>query len=346
MKVLNLMLSACSGGLESVAYQYARVLAEAGCESVMIVSRRSHYVPPDGVRIHRLAGSSLVNPANALGILRILRKERPDVVLGHGGRGVSFCTLPFIRRIAPKGIRYVGVLHGENARRFRRMDRVLAVSETLRGETIAKYGIPADRIVACPNAVAVPPETALVPLPVLRDGIAPTIGFLGRFDVCKGLDVLIDACAELRRRGFAFRLEIGGDGPERRDLVRRVERVGISTVTHWAGWVDDRDAFFGGIDILAMPSREEAVGLVALEAMAHGRAVVVSDCPGPKAIVEPAAAGVVVPRESPSALADALGRCLADRGRLVMMGGRGRACVKAKYSETILAERILKAISP
>ena len=338
MRVLNVMLGAGAGGLEAVAFQYARVLASAGCESAMAVNSRTPYAAADGVTLFRVPGASLANPFNHLAVACAVRRFRPDVVLGHGSRGADFCKSPLVRVAAPRGCRFVGVLHGENAKHFRGLDRIIAVSEKLREETIAKYGFPSDHVVAVPNAVPVP-DTAE---DARREIRTPVIGFLGRFDPCKGLDVLLEACALLRRRGVGFRLDVGGDGAQREEMRALAERLGVADSIRWLGWVSDKRTFFGGIDVFAMPSREEAVGLSMLEAMAHQRAVVLSDCPGPVGIA--GECGLVVPREDAGALAAALERVLTFPDLRSELAMRGRLSVERDYSEAGLRERLMKVL--
>lgn len=340
MRVLNVMLGAGAGGLEAVAFQYARVLASAGCESAMAVNSRTPYATADGVTLFRVPGASLANPFNHLAVACAVRRFRPDVVLGHGSRGADFCKSPLVRVAAPRGCRFVGVLHGENAKHFRGLDRIIAVSEKLREETIAKYGFPSDHVVAVPNAVAVPAMTEDTSRET-QDG-TPAIGFLGRFDPCKGLDVLLEACALLKRRGVRFRLDVGGDGAQREEMRALAETLGITDSIRWLGWVSDKLTFFGGIDVFAMPSREEAVGLSMLEAMAHRRAVVLSDCPGPVGIA--GECGLVVPREDAGALAAALERVLTSPDLRSELAMRGRLSVERDYSEAGLRERLMQVL--
>lgn len=341
MRILNVMLSKDAGGLEAVAFQYARVLAGAGCESAMVVNVRSPYEAADGVTVFRTHGASLANPLNHLAVARAVRRFRPDVVLGHGSRGADFCKSPLVRACAARGTRFVGVLHGENAKHFRGLDRIIAVSEKLREETIAKYGFPPGHIVAVQNAVAVPDMTE----DARREtrGETPVIGFLGRFDPCKGLDVLLESCAVLKHRGVDFRLDVGGDGAQKDAMCELAERLGIADFVRWLGWVSDKRTFFACIDVFTMPSREEAVGLSMLEAMARRRAVVISDCPGPKAIVGDC--GLVVPREDAVALADALERLLADRAERERLAVAGRRAAEARYSEKRLRDDLLSAVA-
>lgn len=336
MRVMNVMLSRGVGGLELVAAQYARLLAERGHESLLVLNRASSLQVPPPVRRAAIMGSSLFNPLNYLRLALAIRAFRPDIVFFHANRAVRFCQA--IRVLLPRTVRLVGVAHGSGVRAFREMDSVIAVSESVRRECIADWQAPEGRVTVLANAVKVPP--CLRPHTWSRP---PVIGFLGRFDVCKGVDVLIDACAALKARGLAFSLRVGGAGPQEAALRWRVAEKGLGGAVTFLGWVRDekaKEAFFDTIDILAMPSREEAFGVVLIEAMAHGKAVVVSDCDAPARIVREANCGLIVPRDDVRGLADALAALLENADRSQTFGTRAYAYAKARHSERVLSDAL------
>jgi glycosyltransferase involved in cell wall biosynthesis len=110
----------------------------------------------------------------------------------------------------------------------------------------------------------------------------PVLLFLGRLVPIKGVDVLLDALPGL---GETWQVVIAGAGPSEGDLRRRAQRLGVSI--DWAGEVHGaaRDALLGRADVVVIPSkpdggREEGMPRVALEALAAGAQLVVSDCGG------------------------------------------------------------------
>jgi phosphatidylinositol alpha-mannosyltransferase len=153
----------------------------------------------------------------------------------------------------------------------------------------------------------------------------PTVLFLGRHETRKGLDVLLDAFAELDRPA---RLWVAGDGPQG-EVQRR--RHPESDRIKWLGILSDRevDAHLAGADVLCAPSlRGESFGMVVLEGMAARCAVVASDLQGYRS----AAGGhaVLVPPGDATALSRALGVALADAAE-----GSGQSSVDAlKAAET------------
>lgn len=93
-----------------------------------------------------------------------------------------------------------------------------------------------------------------------------TLGAIGRFDEQKGFDILIDAFRACRRDDL--RLSFFGDGPERQILM---DRAGCDPRIAFHGYQPDTSKAIAQCDAIAMPSRWEPYGLVALESMAAGR---------------------------------------------------------------------------
>lgn len=147
----------------------------------------------------------------------------------------------------------------------------------------------------------------------------PRALFVGRFVYYKGVDVLLDAMARC-----AGTLLIVGDGPLEPALRQRAIALGIKDRVVFAGRVSDEDlpAYYQASDVFVLPSiaLTEAFGVVQIEAMAAGLPVVSTNLPtGVPWVNQDGVSGLVVPPGDASALADAVGRLLANaelRGRL------------------------------
>ena len=152
----------------------------------------------------------------------------------------------------------------------------------------------------------------------------PTIFFLGRHEPRKGLDVLLAALQELPDD---VRLWVGGDGPQTDDLRRQ---HGHDRRIEWLGRISDeeRAARMRGATVYCSPSvRGESFGMVLLEAMAAGCALVASDLDGHRNVATDGVDALLTPIGDAHALAKALARVLDDaplRQELVA-GGRRRA---------------------
>ena len=102
---------------------------------------------------------------------------------------------------------------------------------------------------------------------------AMIVGFVGRLDYIKGVDILIKAVAEI---SVPIRLIIIGDGAEFNSLRDLAEELGVLDITHFAGRISHDEIYraIKGFDVGVVPSREEGFGLSALEMMAVGLPII------------------------------------------------------------------------
>src|SRR5207248_5652986 len=123
---------------------------------------------------------------------------------------------------------------------------------------------------------------------------APRIISIGRLVAFKGFEYLIDACAELARRGLNFTCEIIGDGPLRSDLETRIRKLNLSDRVHLLGSLSQGAVLerLRTADVFALASVTDAQGAsdvfptVIIEAMAAARPVVSTRLAGiPEAVV-------------------------------------------------------------
>ncbi|MCA9900237.1 MAG: glycosyltransferase family 4 protein [Ardenticatenaceae bacterium] len=132
------------------------------------------------------------------------------------------------------------------------------------------------------------------------------IGYLGRLEPHKGIDDLLHAAALLLPTQPDLHVNIAGNGPERPFLEALAQTLGITSHVHFLGRVPDAANFLRQLDIFVLPSRFEAFGLVAVEAMAVGTAVIVSNAGGLPEVVAHGETGLVVPVDDRPALAQAI----------------------------------------
>jgi len=174
--------------------------------------------------------------------------------------------------------------------------------------------------------IPVPDEPARVP-----DGPF-TIGFLGRFERQKGVDVLLNAFESVRRRFPDARLRFAGSGP-----VAIPTGNGVSV----DGWVSDDHHWFDGIHALAVPSRPwENLGNSPIEALARGVPVVVTDSGGlPETVGQ---FGTVVSPGDSEALADALTSTWDRYSNARALAAAGREWVRTEFSTERHVDRLLR----
>jgi glycosyltransferase involved in cell wall biosynthesis len=171
--------------------------------------------------------------------------------------------------------------------------------------------------------IAPAPIAPLATPPPKRNGVV--FAFAGRFVPEKGLSVLLRACAELRNAGVPFELRLIGDGPERAKLESLARQLSIADAVQFTGILqgESYEKMLADVDVMVMPSLwEETAGLSAIEQMARGRAVLVSDLGGLSEVVGDA--GLKSPPNDAAALAQRMRRLVDDPNLLAELGARAR----------------------
>ncbi len=164
-----------------------------------------------------------------------------------------------------------------------------------------------------PNGVDVGRFARAVPIARWQDG-TKNILFVGRFESRKGLLDLLKAYRVLRQTGRDCRLLVAGGGPQEKEARRYLMTRKMGGV-EFLGRVsdDERDALFKTADVYCSPATgRESFGIVLLEAMAAGTAIVASDIHGYKGVVRRGREGLLVPPGQPKAIAGALAQLLRD----------------------------------
>ncbi len=184
-------------------------------------------------------------------------------------------------------------------------DRVIAVSAGLRSE-IVSYPALERPIDVVPNVVNV--EAFGLRQPSRGVGQAARILFAGEMQTSrKGVEYLIGALSILRKGGRDVRLDLVGDGRNRRAYETLARRLKVADLCTFHGWVEHERlaSFMPQFDLFVLPSLAETFGVVTIEALACGIPVVATRSGGPEHIITPDL-GVLVEPASSRALAEAI----------------------------------------
>jgi teichuronic acid biosynthesis glycosyltransferase TuaC len=191
-----------------------------------------------------------------------------------------------------------------------------------------------------PNGVDLAPFQSPVPRPAELDPAVRAGGyvlFLGRLSDRKGVDVLINAVADLGN----VHVVIAGSGDKRAELESLAGSRGVLARTHFAGRVTGatKTWLLQNAITTAVPSRGwEAFPLTVLESYAAGRPVLGSDIPGLADVIRPEVTGLLVESESPAAWAAAIRRAVTDHAWTERAGAAARA-LAADFSWAAIAGR-------
>jgi glycosyltransferase involved in cell wall biosynthesis len=218
----------------------------------------------------------------------------------------------------------------------RAADRVLAPSAATAAEVRRDYRV--ERVGVVPNVTGGLPGAAAGAAADAGDaggeGEPGYLLFVGRLRIRKGVEVLLAALAELRRRVPTAVLRIAGNGEHRAALEACADELGVRDAVSFLGTCDAARVrrLLGGAIAMVVPSIYEGMPLVVLEAMAAGTPVVASAVSGIPEVVVDGETGWLVPPESPAALAATLAAVLADPAEAARRGAAGRRRVVENYN--------------
>jgi rhamnosyl/mannosyltransferase len=165
--------------------------------------------------------------------------------------------------------------------------------------------------------------------------------FVGRLVAYKGVDVLLDAM-----HGVSAVALLVGEGPMRASLQHKAAALGIASQVSFLGAVDDDElaALYQACDVFVLPSvtRQEAFGVVQVEAMTYGKPVISTDLgTGVAWVNQHAVTGLVVPPADPLALRDAMNTLLADPAIRDAMGAGGARRARTVFNVERMTELTL-----
>lgn len=339
------------GGIENLVRSMAEAQAAAGHQVTVLVTRPEPGPGTDtvegGIRVIRARRlANLASTPISPGLVRILPRLRPDITHLQAPYPVAEAAWllggrhPLVVSYQSDVVRQrvLGRLWAPCLRRLLdQADRILASSPNyvesspflrrVRGKVqVLPLGIDPAPFLAADRAAA-----------RARYGDGPTLVFVGRLRYYKGVDVLIDALAELP----GPRLLVAGVGPEGEALRARAEARGVADRVTWLGDVPDADlpGVYAAGDVFVLPAvaRSEAYGLVLVEAMASGLPVLSTELgTGTSWINQDRRTGRVVAPRDAHALAGALRELLADPEGRAAMG----AAARERALDALSAERM------
>ena len=282
-----------------------------------------------------------------LAVRKEIRRRKPDVVYCHSTWAGLFARFPML--LLGKPCRVLYNAHGwAFLRDTTRLKKAIYtfIERALSIRTDAIINVSGYEYKAAEKAGISKRKLCLV-----YSGISPTKGetspvhlpkgvinllFVGRFDAPKGLDNLLENFSKCKRKDihlFVIGDNVVGDS-------EKIPMVNTEKVT-FCGWIphNQLDGYYKSCDAVIMPSRWEAFGLVAVEAMKYGKAVIASDRGALPELVENGENGYVFPFDSPDTLIHLLSGL--DKEKLADMGRKAEKIFQKKYQmERMIEESV------
>ena len=228
-------------------------------------------------------------------------------------------------------------------RMLRAMDRVVAVSEAMRGG-FQGSGLSSEKIRLIRNCIDLSTYPFGYRSNVLRGSgeigrDAIVIGHVGRLSPEKGQRRLLEVFPKILERVPAAILVFAGDGPDLERLRSMAAASEHRGRVRFLGYRSDVRDVFADLDLLVLSSDTEGLPNVVLEAMALGVPVVASAVGGTPELVRDGVTGILVPPADATKLAEAVIRALEDRGAASERAVRARAMVEREFDMTVLIRR-------
>jgi len=222
--------------------------------------------------------------------------------------------------------------------------RVICCSKYMSDELRRIFSLPEDKIDIIPNGVdqAAKPDWNLVN--EVRSQYAGSgerlVFYVGRLVYEKGVHVLLSAVPKVLEEVANARFVIAGDGYYAGVLREKAEKLGIGGHVSFTGRISDleRDALYAASDVAVFPSLYEPFGIVALEGMARGTPVVVSDTGGLREVVRHEETGLKVYSGDADSLAWGIKRVLLDESLRTRLRENGPAEVRERFSWDCVAD--------
>jgi glycosyltransferase involved in cell wall biosynthesis len=277
--------------------------------------------------------------------------SRPGIVHVHTASRASFVRKSLLLAIARLfGCKTIFHLHGAEFQQFSRDEagpimrwwirrtlekssKVIALSDSW-AEYLLKYA-PLASIEVVSNSVKV------VPLPAHPSENSKRILFLGRADKRKGIYELLSAIAITKLLIPEIKLAIGGDG-DLEAIKAEIVRLGIEKNVEILGWVNQEKKLeeLAHAGVFTLPSYDEGLPMSMLEAMAAGKAVLVTPVGGIPEAIQHGINGLLVPVGDAKALSEALVVLISNQELRQQLGQKALKTVKERFSTDVVLEKL------
>lgn len=350
-QILHIIESWGPGGAETVFADLASGLNPARFASHVMLSRGRDWLYEE---VRRRGIAPVVNPSSSGFDLRYLarlagavRRLGVDLIQAHTfGTGVYASAAGLICRV-PVVCTFHGRLDlGRDARlrsiKYRTLargaSRIVCVSGALRSDVLAALPLRPAQVSIIHNGVDAsrfrPGEDGALRASLGAQPDELLVGAVGNVRRAKGYEILLEAAAEVVRRGVPVRFVVVGQatGPEFQELERRHSELGLGDRVRFLGFRDDVDALYRAFDVYLITSHSEGFSLSTVQALATGLPVVATRSGGPEEIIADGRTGILAELGSATQIADAIESLARDRDLRRRLGDAGRASAVERFS--------------
>lgn len=297
----------------------------------------------NGVEVHAYSRIPGLNVLRLIQLIKTLRRRGVDIVHGfldaadvYAFYAARALNVPALLSLRTDRMRLTGLRAGVLRSCLRRAAYVTVNSKAAARHAIDSIGVSPNNLIVIPNAY---PESAIgTPRP---PGGLPVVGYVGRFQAYKRIDLLIDAFAIVAGNNPDARLVLVGDGEDAPRLRQRAQSLGERVV--FTGAVDDAPQRMRNFSCLVIMSLSEGLSNAAMEALAAGVPVIACPTGDLADLIHDGETGRLVRDDSTSGLARLIEEVLGDTELAAAVGEKGPRLLRERYTPRQAAEAILPA---
>jgi glycosyltransferase involved in cell wall biosynthesis len=154
---------------------------------------------------------------------------------------------------------------------------------------------------------------------------------VGRLAIQKGYFYLIDAIELLKRDHDDFMFVVLGEGKLYNKLIYYARKKGVEDMIHFEGFVENVVPYLKGCDLFVLPSLYEGMSNAAMEAMAYGKPVILTNVNGAGELIPDDGKGVLIPARDPEAIAAEVKRLMGDEALRTRLGMEAKAHIAGNF---------------
>jgi glycosyltransferase involved in cell wall biosynthesis len=348
--ILHTIETAGPGGAETVVLDLASRLDSSRFRSIVLLPREdwlSRNLTERGVPTFFVDSKAWYDFQLPRGMARLIRKEKVDLIHSHlPGQNFYSCAVGMFT--GPKTVAtYHGALELARSQGLRgtiqlgtvrrTADAVVVVCDFM-GNMLQEVKFPAQKITRIYNGIPIEhyevPSDGRLRRELGLSKETKIVGTVANLRQTKGYEFLVQAAGKVLSTSPDTQFVAVGDINQEiaKPLFEAVRQLGIQGRFHFLGFRKDIPELLNELDIFVLASVSEGFPLVALEAMAASRPMIVTRSGGPQEIIDDGSNGLLVPPGDATALADKICELLRDPGRAAELACAARAKVGSAFS--------------
>lgn len=356
LNILQINSASFWGGGEAHLYQLSKGLIEKGHQVTIIARKNSEVVErlsELAARIKELPLKGAIDIISVLEIADVIREQQIDIIHVHLGRDYWLGVLArkFVKRGKVVATRHVLFSLGKtylHRQLYASVDRFIAVSRAVKGVLVDKNQINEERVEVIYNGVDIE-EFKNEERTSLREELGITkneflIGVVGRLCARKNQEFVIEAANRLKDSELNLKhIIVGEDSSLKKEYETRLKQLinkySLQDRVFLIGFRKNIAEILNILDLLVIPSLEEAFGIIALEGMASGTPVVANKVGGLVEVIKDGETGILTPVNDINSLTEIIIDLLTNQEKRDRIIKRAREEVREKFSIEVMINR-------